>query len=110
MSLSLLAAGLGSLGLPLLASRVAHADDVLSRVPTVHITVAAVDSQAQLAGQLRAQGYTDVILSSTYPSPANPHPELNPTLTSHPEQTPVHSGWNGVASKDGRLVQVYVDR
>ncbi len=102
-------AGFAVLVLPSLLARPAQADGLFSRVPTVSVSVPKLETQAQLASRLRAQGYTDVVLSSTYPSPANPHPEANPTLTGHPEQTPVHSGWNGVAVKDGQLVQVYAD-
>jgi hypothetical protein len=102
-----LTVSLMALGLPFLGAPAARADDLFSRVPTVHVPIPGLASQAQLAEQLHALGYSDVILSSTYPSPANPHPELNPTLTSHPEQTPVHAGWNGIAVKDGQLVQVY---
>lgn len=100
---------LAALCLPLLAAPAARADGFISRVATVHVTAAGTESQAQLAEQLRAQGFSNVVLSSTYPSPANPHPEGNSSLTSHPEQTPVHSGWNGVAEKNGQLVQVYAD-
>ncbi len=104
-----LAVSLTALCLPLLGTQAAHADGFISRVATVHIVVPGVENQAQLADQLRAQGFTGVILSSTYPSPANPHPEDNSTLTSHPEQTPVHAGWNGVAVRNGQTVQVYAD-
>ncbi len=107
---SLLALGLTALCLPLSATQAAEPEGLISRVATVHVTVPDAVSQAQLADQLRAQGYAGVVLSSTYPSPADPHPELNPTLTSHPEQVPVHSGWNGIAVRDGQVVQVYVDR
>ena len=104
-----LAISLTALCLPLLATQPAQADSLLSTVPTVHVSVTRTTSQAQLADQLRAQGYANIVMSSTYPSPANPHPEGNSTLTDHPEQTPVHAGWNGVASKTGQTVQVYAD-
>ncbi len=105
-----LAVSLTILCLPLGGTQAAEPEGLFSRVATVHIFVPETQSQAQLADQLRAQGYANVVLSSTYPSPADPHPELNPTLTSRPDQVPVHAGWNGVAVKDGQIVQVYVDR
>lgn len=105
----LLAAGFTALCLPILAAQPARADGLFSRVETVHIIVPKVEDQAQLADRLRALGYTHVVLSSIPASPANPHPEGNPTLTSYPEQTPVHAGWNGVAVKDGKTVQVYAE-
>lgn len=104
-----LAVSLTALCLPLLASQAAHADGLFSRVATVHLAVAGAESQAQLADRLRAQGFSNVVLSSTAASPADPHPEGNATLTLHPEQTPVRSGWNGVAVKNGQTVQVYAD-
>jgi hypothetical protein len=104
-----LAAGLTALCLPFLAAQPARADGLFSRVETVHVAVPMVENQAQLADRLRAQGYTQVVLSSVPASPAIPHPEANPTLTSSPEQTPVHDGWNGIAVKDGMTVQVYAD-
>lgn len=87
----------------------AVAGEVLDVAPIVHVAVAKVESQAQLAEQLRAMGYTAVVLSSIAPSPAIPHPETVTASTSHPENTPVHAGWNGVASKGGVTVQVYAD-
>ncbi len=107
---SFLAVGLIALGLPFAGTRIAHAEDFISRVPTLHVAINQLQNQAQLAEQLRGEGYMDVVLSSTYPSPANPNPQNNPTLTSHPEQTPVHSGWNGVAVRNGVTFQVYADR
>lgn len=87
----------------------ARAGDVITFVPTLHVPVAGVESQAQLADRLRSQGYQDVIMSSVTPSPADPFPWQNPTLTSHPGQTPVHDGWNGVAFRNGQVFQVYAD-
>jgi hypothetical protein len=91
-------------------ARPAQSLDVFSTTPTVHIAVPTVESQAQLADQLRALGYTDVVLSSVYATPANPRPQANPAFTSNPQGTPVHEGWNGVAVKDGQIVQVYADQ
>ena len=104
-----LAAGLTALCLPLLAAPAARAEGFISRVPTVHVAAAPTESQAQLADQLRAQGYTEIVLSSIPATPVNPHPEGNSSLTSNPGQTPVHAGWNGVAVKGGQTVQVYAD-
>lgn len=77
--------------------------------PVAHIDVAGVESQAQLAQILRGQGYDEVMLADTAPSFTAPHPELNPDRTAHPEATPVRAGWNGVAVKDGKTVEIYAD-
>ena len=102
--------GFTSVCLPLVGTQPVPAAEFITEVPTLHVRVPGIESQAQLADRLRAQGYADVIMSSVYPSPADPLPWRNPTLTSHPEQTPVRQGWNGVAVKDGQVIQVYVDR
>jgi hypothetical protein len=85
----------------------AAASCLFSWVPTVQVPVSSVESQAQMAAQLSAQGYDHVILTASYPNISNPHPELNGgpinTVTA-----PVHPGWNGVAQKNGQTVQVYV--
>jgi hypothetical protein len=97
-----------ALGVLLLsASQPARADGLFSTTPTVHVAVSGMESQAQLAAQLQAQGYTNVVLSAAYPNPENPQPQTNPSLTGNAAQTPVHDGWNGVAQKDGAVVQVY---
>jgi len=98
-----------ALTLALAGAQAAKADGFISTVPTVHVAVAGVESQAQLAQTLRGEGYADIVLSSAAPSLANPRPELNPELVSNPQNTPVRSGWNGVAVKDGKTVQVYAD-
>jgi len=90
------------------ASLPAQAASFATRVPTVSVNVAAVESQAQLAQTLAAQGYSHITLSSARPSLENPHPELSPSNTQHCALTPVHNGWNGVAQKSGETVQVYV--
>lgn len=76
---------------------------------SVHIAVDGVQSQAQLAQALSAQGYSDIALSAVAADPTHPHPELNPDFVAHPQATPVRSGWNGVAVKDGKTVQIYAD-
>jgi hypothetical protein len=108
--LPLLAVSLAVLCQPLLAPRPALAVEWFSWTPTVHVAFHEGESQSQLAERLRALGYGDIVLSSVYASPANPHPEIYPWATAHPEQTPVHDGWNGIAVKDGQMVQVYADR
>ena len=110
MRIPLLVVGLTAFSLALPGIRPAQAEDVISRVPTVHVAIPGLESQAQLAARLRAEGFTDIVLSSTYPSPANPYPQDNPTLTGDPAGTPVHAGWNGVAVKGGTVFQVYGDR
>jgi len=87
----------------------ASANGLISATPAVHLSIPAGSTQSQLAEKLRALGYDAIKLSAVPAQPVDPHPELNPTLTDHPELTPVRSGWNGVAVKDGQLVQVFVD-
>src|SRR5208283_593147 len=87
----------------------AFAGDLITQTPAVHLTAQSGNSQAQLAEALKAQGYSGIILSSSPALPNDPHPERNPSLTDHPEKTPVRIGWNGVAVKDGQTVQVYAD-
>ena len=99
--------GLTAFSLLLFCMSAAQAEGLFSVAPTVHIEVEGVESQAQLAQTLRAQGYSDILLSSTNPSFTEPHPELNPERIAHPDNTPVRPGWNGVAVKDGRTVEVY---
>ena len=108
--LPIVAVSLAILCQPLIGAQTASAVELISRTPTVHIAVTGVESQAQLANQLRSQGFSDIVLSAIYPSPMNPHPETDSASTSHPEQTPVHSGWNGIAVKEGQVVQVFVDQ
>ena len=96
-AVGLLAAGL----------QAAQADDFVTTAATAHVTVSGVESQAQLARILRDQGYSDIALADTAPSFRAPHPELNPERIAHPETTPVRAGWNGVAVKDGKTVEIY---
>ncbi|WP_146101735.1 hypothetical protein [Rhodopila globiformis] len=93
--------------MPLPGTPAARADGLISRVAIVRIFVPGVESQAQLADRLRAEGYTNVVMSSVYPTPVNPYPQSNRSWTRHLDLTPVHAGWNGVATKDGQVVQVY---
>ena len=85
----------------------AKADGFVTIAPTAHIAVSGVQSQAQLAQILRDQGYSDVLLADTDPTFTAPHPELNPERVAHPGTTPVREGWNGVAVKDGKTVEIY---
>jgi hypothetical protein len=85
----------------------AKADGIVTTAPVAHVAVSGVESQAQLAEMLRAQGYSEIMLADTAPSFAAPHPELNPDRIAHPEITPVREGWNGVAVKDGKTVEIY---
>jgi|GEM_PF-2917379 hypothetical protein len=91
-------------------SHSANAGMLFSQVPVVRMAITGVESQAKLADQLRAQGYTDVVLASRYPTTTNPCPQLNPALTSDTARTPVHPGWNGVAIKNGTTYQVYASQ
>jgi hypothetical protein len=99
VAIALLASGL----------QAAKADDLVTTAPTVHVTVSGVESQARLAEILRGQGYGDIVLADTAPTFAAPHPELNSQRIAHPEITPVREGWNGVAVKDGKVIEIYAD-
>ncbi|HQT46058.1 MAG: hypothetical protein B7X08_04180 [Acidocella sp. 20-63-7] len=107
LSLPALTSSLALGALLISACQPAAANSLFSITPTLRVAVSGAESQAQLAAQLRAQGYTNVILSAAYPNPENPQPQTNPSLTGNPAQTPVHDGWNGVAQKNGAVVQVY---
>ncbi len=98
----------GAVAALLLASPMPVAAQQLFGVrPRVDVTVPGVMSQAQLARQLRSQGYNDIKLSSLYPTPADPNPQTHGT-GGNPQTTPIHTGWNGTAVKDGRRLHVYV--
>jgi hypothetical protein len=87
----------------------ASADALFAQTPAVHLAVQTGVNQAQLADMLRAKGYSEIKLSAVPADLQNPHPELNPSLTAHPETVAARGGWNGVATKDGQQVQVYLD-
>ncbi|WP_298283627.1 hypothetical protein [Acidocella sp.] len=105
--LSLSALSALSLAAGLLGATPALAADgaLFAATPSVTVAVQGVESQAQLAQQLSAQGYSNVSLSGTAPNLANPHPELNGATNL--ASTPVQNGWNGTAQKDGETVQIY---
>jgi len=99
----------GAMALAFVGTGAVKADSLFATVPTVHVAVSGVESQAQLANALRAQGYTDVVLSPVAPSFTHPHPELDSDLVANPQNTPVRAGWNGVAVKDGKTIEVYAN-
>jgi hypothetical protein len=103
ISAALLAAAAFALAQP------AAASGVFSWIPEVRVQISGVESQAKLAAQLNTQGYDHITLTPIYPTLENPHPELNPGAVNDPG-TPVHTGWNGIAHKDGQTVQVYATR
>lgn len=84
----------------------ALADGFVSATPSVHVSLPASASQAQLAAQLAAQGYSNVLLTAAEPNLATPHPELT-VPTANLAATPAQEGWNGTASKAGETVNVY---
>ncbi len=86
----------------------AACNQLVCRAPAVHVNTNGVESQAQLANQLRQEGYSEIHMSPYAPTAINPRPELM-TPTSAPAQTPVHNGWNGTASKDGSVVDIYAN-
>jgi len=90
-----------------IAGHAALANGLIAWVPSVHVPASLGETQATLASQLRAQGYNDIVLSAVVATPANPRPQNNPANTTDPAGTAVHAGWNGVASKEGQVVQIY---
>jgi len=96
-----------ALALAALPVSTACALDAFRETPSVSVTVPGVTSQAQLAQQLQAQGYSGIRLSSVQPDPAFPRPELT-VPSDNPQITPVHEGWNGTAMKNGQTLGVVV--
>jgi len=84
----------------------ASAVEVFGTSPSVEVTVPQVTSQAMVAQQLAAEGFSGVQLSSSRATPVNPAPQL--ANADDPAVTPVHEGWNGTAEKDGRVYDVQV--
>ncbi len=105
---NLLLSGVGAASL-ILGAGSASAGSLFGLAPAVRLPVQSSISQAQLGEMLRSQGYSQIKLSSVAATPATPHPERVASFTDNPAKAPVHSGWNGVAVKDGQEVQVYVD-
>lgn len=67
-------------------------------------------SQAQLMDALAKDGYTDIKLSEVQPNVGVPHPDVS--CRSNPADaatTATHKGWNGTATKGGKVYNIYVD-
>lgn len=79
----------------------------ISFVPRVEVAVSGVESQAQLAAQLKNEGYTNIQLSPNLPNMVQPQPQYIAPTTDL-VHTPAHKGWNGTAYKGGTLYNVYV--
>jgi hypothetical protein len=92
----------------------AGAGQIIDDAPALHVAVAGVESEAQLVAQLQALGYRDIRVTGFQPNEIDRRPELSHGFTSADDEdaqvTPVHFGWNGTALKDGRWVDIYVDR
>ncbi len=72
-------------------------------------------TQADLARELEASGYTDVRLSPVHPSDVDPRPDLedtglNDTRALNSPKSRVHMGWNGTAVRDGKRVSIIVTK
>lgn len=79
------------------------------RTLEAHVSLPVSASQAQLASQLKSEGFSDIQLSDYMPNINDPQPQYtNPTVNL--AQTPVHIGWNGTAHRGGKLYNVYVGR
>jgi hypothetical protein len=95
-----------------LALAPAAAAELLTTTPSVHVTAPGVMNEAELIDRLHAAGYTDVWLTTERPTSFTPRPEISARLDPDDpvaQSTPVLTGWNGTAHKDGRTVDVYVD-
>jgi hypothetical protein len=101
---SLAVSAIGLLTMP------AAAGDLVTAPAAVHVADPGVLSDAQLAEQLRAAGYTDIKLTSERPTQFTPRPEISAAVSEgEAPATAAHPGWNGTALKDGRTVDIYVD-
>lgn len=85
----------------------ALAGGFIESVPSVQVPVSGIESQAQVAMQLKNSGYTNIMLSHYLPNAIAPQPQYT-TPTTDFDHTPAHMGWNGTAYKDGTLYNVYV--
>jgi hypothetical protein len=95
-----------------LALAPAAAAELLTTTPSVHVTAPGVMNEAELIDRLHAAGYTDIWLTTERPTSFTPRPEISARLDPDDpvaQSTPVVTGWNGTAHKDGRTVDVYVD-
>jgi len=95
-----------------LALAPAAAAELLTTTPSVHVAARGVMNEAELIDRLHAAGYTDVWLTTERPTSFTPRPEISARLDPDDpvaQSTPVLTGWNGTAHKDGRTVDVYVD-
>ena len=90
------------------------APDFIDDAPSVHISIAGAASEAQLITELRSLGYSNIRVTDLRHNGMDRRPELMQAFSSADEEeaqvTPLHFGWNGTAVKDGRTVDVYVDR
>ena len=90
---------------------------LVTLTPMMHVPMAGAASYAQLIRLLQSQGYADIKVTPLSPNSFDPRPELmHPDLTftsaadDAARDTAIHAGWNGTAVKNGRMVEVYVDR
>ena len=86
----------------------AACDQAICPVPTVQVNLNRVESQAQLADQLRQEGYSQIRMSAYEPASTDPRPDLT-MPNADPAQTSVHTGWNGTAVRDGSVMNIYVN-
>ena len=110
----LLASALGAaLGLTVLSpAAMAVSEDISGQIK---VDASKDRSQADLARQLEASGYTDVRLSPVHPSDVDPRPDLedtgiNDTRALNSPTSRVHMGWNGTAVRDGKRVSIIVTK
>ncbi len=77
---------------------------------SVTVAVSPLTSQGDVARQLGQSGYSDIRLTPVRPTQIDPRPDLEDAgSTVAADQTPVHSGWNGSAVRNGQRVNVLVN-
>ena len=110
----LLAGALGAvLGLTVLSPQAMAVSEEISG--QIKVDASKDATQAQLAKQLEASGYSDVRLSPVHPSDVDPRPDLedtgiNDTRALNSARVRVHMGWNGTAVRDGKRVSIIVTK
>lgn len=82
---------------------------------TVKLTISEATSMTELKTLLQQRGYTDIDLSPVKPNDENPRPDIQGTGGSarnkvDPNTTAVHYGWNGTAVRNGKRVNIVIDK
>ncbi len=98
-----------------LAAPTVHAAPSQDPSGTVKLTISEATSMTELKTMLQQRGYTDIDLSPVKPNDENPRPDIQGTGGSarnkvDPNVTAVHYGWNGTAVRNGKRVNIVIDK